>query len=122
MKDISFLTQIRRPTDVTEHGFLCDILWADPSNKNDGWKVNARGASYTFGRDVTLKFLDNNHIDLLCRAHQVVQNGYEFTYGQRVLTLFSAPNYCNSFDNSGAMMKVNKDLRCTFIVLTPAKD
>merc|ERR1719160_879926 len=32
--------------------------------------------------------------DLLCRAHQVVEDGYEFFPKRQLVTLFSAPNYC----------------------------
>jgi serine/threonine-protein phosphatase PP1 catalytic subunit len=39
---------------------------------------NERGVSYIFGADVTAAFLKKNDIDLICRAHQVVEDGYEF--------------------------------------------
>lgn len=33
-------------------------------------------------------------MDLVCRAHQVVEDGYEFFAKRQLITLFSAPNYC----------------------------
>jgi serine/threonine-protein phosphatase PP1 catalytic subunit len=68
---------------------------------------------------VTYSFLKANDLDLVCRAHQVVEDGYEFCHKKRVVTLFSAPNYCGEFDNSGAIMKISEDLECSFIILKP---
>jgi len=53
------------------------------------------------------------------RAHQVVEDGYEFQSDRRLVTIFSAPNYCGEFDNAGGMMVVDPDLMCSFRVLRP---
>ena len=52
----------------------------------------------------------------MCRAHQVVEDGYEFFARRQLVTLFSAPNYCGEFDNAGAMMSVDETLMCSFQV------
>ena len=75
--------------------------------------------SFTFGEDVLTEFLDEHGLDLICRAHQVVEDGYEFQGGRRLVTIFSAPNYCGEFDNAGGMMVVNSELMCSFRVLRP---
>lgn len=59
-------------------------------------------------------------MDLICRAHQVVEDGYEFFSKRQLVTLFSAPNYCGEFDNAGAMMSVDESLLCSFQVHNPA--
>ena len=47
-------------------------------------------------------------MDLVCRrAHQVVEDGYEFFGSRRLVTIFSAPNYCGEFDNAGAIMQIH---------------
>ena len=86
-----------------------------------GWGENDRGVSYTFGADIVGKFLDEHDLDLVCRAHQVVEDGYEFFAKRQLITLFSAPNYCGEFDNAGAMMTVDDSLMCSFKVLKPVK-
>jgi serine/threonine-protein phosphatase PP1 catalytic subunit len=58
---------------------------------------------------------------LICRAHQVVEDGYEFFAKRQLVTLFSAPNYCGEFDNAGAMMSVDDTLMCSFQILKPAE-
>lgn len=82
-----------------------------------GWGENDRGVSFTFGPDVVSKFLNRHDMDLICRAHQVVEDGYEFFAKRQLVTLFSAPNYCGEFDNAGGMMSVDETLMCSFQVI-----
>lgn len=76
--------------------------------------------SYTFGHDVIADFLARHGLDLVCRAHQVVEDGYEFQADRQLVTIFSAPNYCGEFDNAGAMMVVTEGLVCSFKIIRPA--
>ena len=87
------IRRILRPTDVPDSGIICDLLWSDPDKEIDGWSENDRGVSFTFGGDVVGKFLKKHDLDLVCRAHQVVEDGYEFFAKRRLVTIFSAPNY-----------------------------
>uniref|UniRef100_A0A251U734 Serine/threonine-protein phosphatase n=2 Tax=Helianthus annuus TaxID=4232 RepID=A0A251U734_HELAN len=122
--DLNSLDQIknlRRPTDVPDSGLLCDLLWSDPCNDVKGWGMNDRGVSYTFGADIVTEFLEKHDLDLVCRAHQVVEDGYEFFANRQLVTVFSAPNYCGEFDNAGAMMSVDETLMCSFQILKPAE-
>lgn len=121
--DLQSMEQIRRvmrPTDVPDTGLLCDLLWADPEKDVQGWGENDRGVSFVFGPEVVTKFLHKFDLDLICRAHQVVEDGYEFFAKRQLVTLFSAPNYCGEFDNAGAMMSVDETLMCSFQILKPA--
>jgi serine/threonine-protein phosphatase PP1 catalytic subunit len=114
------IANIARPCDVPDTGLLCDILWADPDPSITGWNENDRGVSFTFGGDVVRQFLRRHDLDLVVRAHQVVEDGYEFFAGRELVTVFSAPNYCGEFDNAGAMMTVDDTLMCSFQILKPA--
>jgi len=115
------IKRIMRPTDVPDIGLLCDLLWADPDKEITGWGDNDRGVSFTFGADIVASFLKKHDLDLICRAHQVVEDGYEFFAKRQLVTLFSAPNYCGEFDNAGAMMSVDATLMCSFQILRPAE-
>ena len=75
-------------------GLLCDLLWSDPDKDITGWSENDRGVSFTFGPDVVSRFLQKHDMDLICRAHMVVEDGYEFWNDRTLVTVFSAPNYC----------------------------
>lgn len=114
------IADIRRPCDVPDTGLLCDLLWSDPDAKVDGWADNDRGVSYVFGEKIVAQFLEEHDLDLLVRAHQVVEDGYEFFAGRKLVTLFSAPNYCGEFDNAGGMITIGEDLMCSFQILKPS--
>ncbi|XP_022092539.1 serine/threonine-protein phosphatase PP1-beta-like [Acanthaster planci] len=120
--DLSTVDQLRhinRPLDIPDHGLVCDLLWADPDDDITGWGENDRGVSYTFGGDVVRHFLKRNDLSLIVRAHQVVEDGYQFFQKRNLVTLFSAPNYCGEFDNAAGVMIVTEDLTCSFSILPP---
>jgi serine/threonine-protein phosphatase PP1 catalytic subunit len=129
---------IARPTDVPEYGLLNDLLWSDPADMEEEWEPNERGVSYCFGKKVIMDFLQRHDFDLVCRAHMVVEDGYEFFNDRILVTVFSAPNvsinhgqslrvryltmffqYCGEFDNWGAIMSVSAELLCSFELLKP---
>ncbi|CAN1354871.1 Serine/threonine-protein phosphatase PP1 isozyme 9 [Linum perenne] len=120
MDHLDQIRQIERPTEVPDSGLLCDLLWSDPHPSNEGWGPSDRGVSSTFGADVVVEFLDKNDLDLICRGHQVVEDGYEFFAQRRLVTIFSAPNYGGEFDNAGALLSVDDSLVCSFEILKPA--
>lgn len=74
-----------RQVKLTSGYFLSDTT---------GWGVSPRGAGYLFGSDVVSQFNQSNDIDMICRAHQLVMEGYKWHFNETVLTVWSAPNYC----------------------------
>lgn len=86
------IRQIARPTDVPDYGLLNDLLWSDPADMDQDWESNERGVSYCFGKKVIIDFLSRHDFDLVCRAHMVVEDGYEFFNDRLLVTVFSAPN------------------------------
>jgi len=120
LTNLDQIQRIMRPTEVPDTGLLCDLLWSDPDKDVTGWAENERGVSYIFGNEIVSAFLKKHELDLICRAHQVVEDGYEFFSKRQLVTLFSAPNYCGEFDNSGAMMSVDETLMCSFQILKPS--
>lgn len=111
---------IERPADIPDQGFLCDLLWSDPHPGGlQGFGINDRGVSVSFGTDVVKQFLEKEDMDLVVRAHQVVEDGYEFFSDRQLVTIFSAPNYCGEFDNAAAVLTIDEGLVCSFQVLKP---
>jgi len=119
IKNMDVIRNLVRPTDVPDQGVICDLVWADPDKDVKGWEESDRGVSYIFGPDVVSKFLSDQDMDLVVRAHQVVEDGYEFFANRQLITIFSAPNYCGEFDNAGAMLIMDENLQCSFFVLKP---
>ena len=116
MTNIDMIKSINRPLEIPDEGFITDLLWADPMAGINGYVGSERGTSYTFGQDVAADFLNKYDFDLICRAHQVVNDGFDFPYypDQSVVTIFSAPNYCDEFGNNGAMLTISSELSCSF--------
>ncbi|EES13960.1 hypothetical protein BDA96_07G159800 [Sorghum bicolor] len=119
LDNLNRIREIQRPVDVPDQGLLCDLLWSDPDRDSSGWGDNDRGVSFTFGADKVTEFLNKQDLDLVCRAHQVVEDGYEFFADRQLVTIFSAPNYCGEFNNAGALMNVDASLLCSFQILKP---
>lgn len=130
------IRNIARPTDVPDYGLLNDLLWSDPAEIDTEWEASERGVSYCFGKKVIMDFLQKHDMDLVCRAHMVVEDGYEFFTDRVLVTVFSAPNvsrstdavvmitlthvqYCGEFDNWGAVMAVSGELLCSFELIEP---
>lgn len=119
LKSMDDIRRLVRPTDVPDYGLLNDLVWSDPSDTALDWEDNERGVSFCYGKSVINAFLATHDMDLICRAHMVVEDGYEFYNDRTLVTVFSAPNYCGEFDNFGAVMSVSEDLLCSFELLKP---
>ena len=117
---IEQLNKIARPTEIPDEGLLCDLVWSDPSDVlSDDFGENERNVSVTFSKKVVEEFTKNNDLDLICRAHQVVEEGFQFFAGMKLVTIFTAPNYMGEFDNNGGILEVGEDLLCKIHVSKP---
>ncbi|KAM7310716.1 hypothetical protein ISCGN_007624 [Ixodes scapularis] len=85
-----------------------------------GWGVSPRGAGYLFGSDVVSQFNTTNHIDMICRAHQLVMEGYKWHFNETVLTVWSAPNYCYRCGNVAAILELDEHLQRDFTIFEAA--
>jgi len=88
-----------------EQAILFDAQWGDP-HPMEGFRPSRRGPGVLdFGRDVTADFLERNGLKLCVRSHEVPRSGrgFAYTHGQRLLTVFSASNYCGVMGNRGAV-------------------
>lgn len=118
LKDINSL---EKGINIPDDGIFCDLTWSDPKKHKQDWKRNDRGVSYTFNENAVDTFMDKHNLQLICRAHQVVNNGYKFFNNKKLITIFSAPNYCGEVGNNGAVMKIDENFECSFIILKPVR-
>ncbi|KRY42233.1 Serine/threonine-protein phosphatase PP1, partial [Trichinella spiralis] len=114
LKNFDQIRGIQRPTSVSPSGILCDLLWSDPDENTSGYKKSPRGIGCVFGENVTIEFCDNMGIDLI-----VFDQGYQFFANRRCVTIFSAPNYCNLFNNAAAALIIDKNLNCKIVQIMP---
>ncbi|CAF2123707.1 unnamed protein product [Brassica napus] len=103
-----------RVQEVPHEGPMCDLLWSDPDDRC-GWGISPRGAGYTFGQDISEQFNHSNGLKLIARAHQLVMDGYNWAHEQKVVTIFSAPNYCYRCGNMASILEVDDCRNHSFI-------
>lgn len=97
-----------RYKDLPEKGALCDLCWSDPETVKD-WRPNQRGAGYLFGENQVKEFCHNNKIDFVTRSHQLVMSGYQWFFQEKLITVWSAPNYMYRSGNKASVMKYHPD-------------
>nr|SVE75039.1 EOG090X03S1 [Daphnia dolichocephala] len=111
LDDIRTTDRNRQPP---EEGIMCELLWSDPQPMK-GRSPSKRGVGIQFGPDVTTRFLEHNHLDYVIRSHEVKSDGYEEAHDGKCITVFSAPNYCDTMGNKGAFITMKgKDMKPHF--------
>ncbi|GMP67715.1 hypothetical protein CsSME_00027607 [Camellia sinensis var. sinensis] len=101
---LSNIKAIDRFCEPPEEGLMCELLWSDPQPQ-PGRGPSKRGVGLSFGADVTKRFLQENNLDLVVRSHEVKDEGYEIEHDGKLITVFSAPNYCDQMGNKGAFIR-----------------
>lgn len=91
-----------------KEGIQMELLWTDPQI-NEGRSPSKRGIGMQFGPDITKKFIEKNNLKAIIRSHEVRMNGYEIEHDGKLITVFSAPNYCDVQGNLGAVININID-------------
>ena len=116
IRTIDQMRTIDRKMEIPHEGPFCDLMWSDPEDI-DGWAMSPRGAGWIFGARVTDEFCHINDLDLVCRAHQLVQEGYKYWFPNRnLVTVWSAPNYCYRCGNVASILNVSEDGRRDFMI------
>ncbi|PRP84802.1 calcineurin A [Planoprotostelium fungivorum] len=117
--DIDKIDRFREPPDS---GPMCDLLWSDPAevysaSSSTTFAFNdVRGCSYYVGYKATCDFLNRNNLLSVIRAHEVQDQGYrmhlknERTGFPSIITIFSAPNYLDAYNNKGAVLRYENNV------------
>lgn len=120
LNDAEEINKINRFQEPPLSGLLCDLLWADPVDEGLAMKTNfsenkERECSVKFGLKPVKNILKKNNFLSIIRAHQVQIDGYKMhRWGgasafPSVITVFSAPNYCGTYNNKGAVILIEND-------------
>jgi len=118
------LDQIRtigRDVEVPHEGPLCDLMWSDPE-EIEGWELSPRGGGWLFGSRPTKEFVDLNGLELVARAHQLVQEGYKYMFNEQLVTVWSAPNYCYRCGNVASILALDSNLKRDFKIFEAVPD
>ena len=116
IKTMDHIRTIDRKIEIPHDGPFSDLMWSDPEDI-ETWQMSPRGAGWLFGSKVTKEFNHLNGLDLICRAHQLIQEGYKFWFPEESLvTVWSAPNYCYRCGNVAAILSLDEDLNRKWII------
>ena len=83
--DLTYLSQIQdvdRMAEVLSDGLIADLLWSDPDDVKK-WIPNSRGSGFIFGQNQTQKFLHDNKLKKITRAHQLANEGYKYYFPEK---------------------------------------
>lgn len=111
------IRKLDRNMEPPDGGIMGELLWSDPQ-PDLGRAPSKRGVGVAFGPDVTEKFLKKNGLSLIVRSHEVKDEGYAVEHGGKVITIFSAPNYCDQVGNKGAYIRFGHDMEPKFTTYT----
>ncbi|KAF8513953.1 Metallo-dependent phosphatase-like protein [Gautieria morchelliformis] len=83
------------------------IIWSGDSSVHN----HVRGCSFFFTYQAACQFLERNNLLSIIRAHEAQDAGYRMccktktTGFPSVMTIFSAPNYLDVYNNKAAVLK-----------------
>jgi len=105
---IDALQKFDRNREPPESGLMSEMLWSDPQ-VTPGRGPSKRGVGKCFGPDVTARFLADNNLELVIRSHEVKDKGYQIEHDGKLITVFSAANYCDQVGNQGAIVVLDNE-------------
>ena len=105
INSIDDIKNIHRKQEIPGKGPMIDLLWSDPDNDVEIFSISERGMGYVFGEKDIDKFNHVNNLELIARAHQIVQERYHFLFHDKLVTVWSVPNYCYRAGNVASIME-----------------
>jgi len=126
VRSVKDIDKIYRFQEIPREGPLCDLLWSDPAEENPEtggptqakwFRYNAkRGISFVYGKNAVKVFLKSNGFHTIIRGHTVQVPGFALHFQSaenhipKVITVFSAPDYCDMYRNQGALIKLRNKI------------
>lgn len=115
---IQQLNGFQRPVPKDKEKLVSDLLWSDPSEEIDGFEASKRGSGNIFGAIAVDNFLKATGMKMIIRGHECVNDGYRYSFNNKLLTLFSASGYCGCLTNSAGVCKLGANVKCDFFTFS----
>ena len=104
MPMIENISLVPRQRELPDKDPVSDLVWSDPEDVSS-WQKNTRGAGWLFGARETKEFCRANNLDFMTRSHQLVEEGYKWWFDEKLITVWSAPNYMYRNKNKASVLK-----------------
>ena len=119
---IDDIRKIDRKQEISKDSLMYGILWSDPDNNFRTISYHPYGPGYVFGEEAVDKFNRENNIELIARAHQLIQEGYQFLFNDKLVTVWSAPNYCDRVGNLASIMEFDEHMNRGFKIFKSSSE
>ena len=113
---VDSIEMIDRYQEIPSSGAFWDLLWSDPEDIEQPWGISPRGAGFLFGPKAAEKFNYINQVSMICRAHQLAEEGYQYKFDNKLMTVWSAPNYWYRWGNKAIWLNFDENLNKTINV------
>jgi len=104
---LSQIESISRPISTYDDPIINGMMWSDPGTIKDLFSNNLRGTGFTFSCAAFDRFMKKNNLTQLVRGHQCV-DAFEYSYNNRLLTVFSASNYDPEKPNKAGIAVISR--------------
>jgi diadenosine tetraphosphatase ApaH/serine/threonine PP2A family protein phosphatase len=123
LKKIDILNSIERKKEIPEKGIITDLIWSDPKEEVNEFEPSKKGAGQFYGEKAVNDFIkENNNIEMIIRSHELVDDGRKFQFNNKLLTVFSAPDYGGRIGfNIGSVLKIDEKYKFSFIKISGHK-
>ena len=109
LKDIEIFEGLPKPREIYYDSVFADLLWSDPKESDEKFTPNTRGCGFFFSEEALSDFLDYNDFQFIIRSHEEKMWGFEWTFNNKCVTIFSNTDYCGH-SNYGMICNITKEL------------
>jgi len=122
LTEVEQINHIQRPFKSTLDPLILDIMWSDPTKDTQTFCKSSRGIGVSYGHAAVVKFLEDNKLKQMIRAHQNARSGVSKFVDQRCITVFSSSFYDNRSPNKCGYLFFNKEGEMKAFAFPPIND
>ncbi|QEE16201.2 metallophosphoesterase family protein [Promethearchaeum syntrophicum] len=108
LDDLESKIQIKVPSYEEFDDYMSWLLWSDPKDNVADYELRPESGRNFFGESAFQRFMDFNKLDLMVRAHEILEQGYKFFFNQRLISIFSTSFYKNKRIGNAAIMRMKE--------------
>lgn len=116
---IKQIASLQKPIHDFGSELIDPLLWSDPNDSVETFEPSSRGTGFFFSESVLDEFLTLSNLEVLIRAHECVIEGSEAKFHGKLITVFSASNYCGIVKNMSAIIKVSGPMEYSSVRFPP---